>query len=113
MTEQEWLESDDPRQMVPVVSDAGRKLRLFACACCRQGLKPFVPPFVIRAVAAAEAFADGGISADALARVREVVGEAARAADHNNAANSGAWYFREILGACLSACCQSVNVAEV
>ncbi len=114
MTEQEWLTSADPREMLGPIPEREnkRKLRLFACACCRQVLNPFVPPFVIRAVTAAEAFADGEISGDALARVREVVGEAAIAADRDGA-HGGTQYFRELLGACLSACCQSVGVAEL
>jgi hypothetical protein len=92
------------------VSD--RKLRLFACACCRQVWNPFVPRVVVGAVAATEAFADGEISADALARVREIVGEATRGVGRPGAPN-GDSYFRDVLGACLSASCQSVDAAEL
>ena len=110
MTEQSWLTHTIPWEMIDFVGPgaSARKLRLFACACCRQVLNPFVPPFVLRAVTATEAFADGEISSDAQARVREVLGEAARAEGA-----SGPVYFRDVLGACLSASCQSVNVAEV
>ena len=38
MTEQEWLTGTDPAVMLPVVRGkvSYRKLRLFACACCRR-----------------------------------------------------------------------------
>ena len=39
MTEQEWLECTDPRKMLrlPILDNIGeRKLRMFACACCRR-----------------------------------------------------------------------------
>src|ERR1700736_3648164 len=37
MTEQEWLESDEPGRMLDYLrgKTSVRKLRLFACACCR------------------------------------------------------------------------------
>jgi hypothetical protein len=37
MTEAEWQTSDDPQKMLDVLREktSGRKLRLFACACCR------------------------------------------------------------------------------
>lgn len=38
MTEQKWLVCDDPARMLAFVRDrtSGRKMRLFACACCRS-----------------------------------------------------------------------------
>jgi hypothetical protein len=38
MTEQEWLECSDPEKLLRFLKGrAGeRKLRLFACACCRR-----------------------------------------------------------------------------
>ncbi len=114
MTEQEWLTSANPWNMIAFVTDGAskRKLRLFACACCRQVLNPFVPALVSRAIAAAEAFADGEISADTLARVREIVGEAARPTGHEDATNNTG-YFSDLFGGCLSACCQTEDVAEL
>jgi hypothetical protein len=72
MTEEEWLGSADPLKLLEVLGrDAdARKLRLFACACCRQVWNPFVPPLLIRAVTAAEAQADDEVSLpDLLAHV--------------------------------------------
>lgn len=59
MTEQEWLECSAPRPMVnsPLSQKSGRKLRLFACACCRRfwaELNAWQD-----AVSVAERFADG------------------------------------------------------
>ena len=113
MTEQEWLTSANPWGMIDFLGPhaSARKFRLFACACCRQVLNPFVPPLVLRVVTAAEAFADGEISADALASVREVVAGAvgpANREDHHN----GTGYLSHVLGACLSIC-SSGNAAEL
>lgn len=75
MTEQEWLASDDPAAMLrvvlhgevtwkagtpkPVVSKASdRKLRLFACACCRQVWHLLTDERSRRAVGVAEQWAD-------------------------------------------------------
>jgi hypothetical protein len=114
MTEQEWLKCARPGELLafahPRISD--RKLRLFACACCRQVWNQFVPPVVVGAVAVAEAFADGEIRADALARVREIVGESARGVGRPGSPSETS-YFLDVLGACLSASCQSVNAAEL
>jgi hypothetical protein len=41
MTEEAWLNSRDPLEMIEFVAEmvSTRKLRLFACACCRQMLQ--------------------------------------------------------------------------
>ncbi len=68
MTEAEWLACDDPMRMLAFLSGKVhlRKLRLFACACCRLvwGLMP--EDALRRAVALAEEFTEGGGSKAAL-----------------------------------------------
>jgi hypothetical protein len=76
MTEAEWLAAGNPRWVLEQVRAAGgasdRKLRLFACACCRE-------PSVFRfwdapdeaAVAAAERFAEGQADLAQLQRARQ------------------------------------------
>ena len=62
MTEDEWHLCQDPQAMLDALSDEGdeQKLRLFACACCRE---PAVWHYLSRvsrqAVAIAENFAHG------------------------------------------------------
>src|SRR5262245_31626727 len=105
MTEQEWLESASPWDMIDFLGPhaSARKFRLFACACCRRVLNPFEPPLIFRAVEAGEAFADGEISADALASVGEVVAKAMTPMNRSTAPK-GACYHNYLLGACLSIC---------
>ena len=68
MTEQEWLASADPRAMLAWLTDttagpcllaSDRKLRLFACACCRQVWDRLTDGRSRRAVLVAEQYADG------------------------------------------------------
>jgi hypothetical protein len=80
-----------------------RKLRLFTCACCRQVLNPFAPRVVERALAAAEAFADGEISAATLAEVNRAVGRAFAGATDD--ADRGTGYLMHLSDACEWACC--------
>jgi hypothetical protein len=108
MTQQEWLESSAPDLMLTYLTAAAsdRKLRLFACACCRRiwDLLPEGPSR--RAVEASERFADGEIDADDLQRnwtaVRRLVAsDEARVGGWNrltaaetearDASRSGAW----------------------
>jgi hypothetical protein len=63
MTESQWRTGTDPAPLLDLLQDASpRKLRLFACACCRA-IWPLLPGEVERAtVAAAERYADGLIT---------------------------------------------------
>lgn len=114
MTETDWFAATDPREMIAFAQHltSRRKLRLFACACCRQALNPFVPAMVSRALTATEAFADGKIGSAPLEGVREVVARTSRAVDRDGGL-CGSRYFSDVLGACLSACCQFVDAAEL
>jgi hypothetical protein len=72
VTEAEWLAATDPQAMLPFVRGkvGDRKLRLFACACCRaiwQHLFEDSRP----AIEVAERFADGEVDRSALARCRD------------------------------------------
>jgi hypothetical protein len=71
MTEAEWLESGDPAAMLRFVSGrlSDRKLRLFACACCRRFWHLLSCPLARPAVEAAESYADGVLSYRQLADV--------------------------------------------
>src|SRR5262245_9712586 len=67
MTEWEWQACGDPERMLahlqgrkrPALSD--RKLRLFACACCRRVWPLLIDPRSRRAVEVAEQFAEGRV----------------------------------------------------
>src|SRR5215216_2718109 len=69
MTEADWLACDDPARMLRALqSNAARrvkakvrerKLRLFACACCRQVWGRFTRATSRHAVEVAERFAEG------------------------------------------------------
>jgi hypothetical protein len=69
MTEAEWLESTDPRPMLAWVAGtvSERKLRLFACACCRR-VWPSLAKNDKRAVETAERYSDGLIGLEELER---------------------------------------------
>src|SRR5262245_3085109 len=66
MTEAEWLECADPQQMLPFlrVTQSDRKMRLFACACCRRIWGLYEADCSRSAIEAAERFADGLISGE-------------------------------------------------
>ncbi|MDB5310760.1 MAG: hypothetical protein JWO38_4962 [Gemmataceae bacterium] len=75
MTETEWLNCDDPQAMLAYLPDgiSGRKLRLFACACCRRVWHLLPDERSRRAVELAEKHADGKVSP---ARLRAMLEEA-------------------------------------
>jgi hypothetical protein len=78
VTEAQWRRCADPVPMFPVLSGltTGRKLRLFAAACCRRIAHVLPDERILRALDAAERLADGTIDpsewADAEARAKEV-----------------------------------------
>jgi hypothetical protein len=61
VNEGEWLACDDPEAMLKFLGGKPtlRKLRLFACACCRRVWGSLTDPRSRQAIAVAERFADG------------------------------------------------------
>src|SRR3990170_4699962 len=61
MTEEEWLACDDPGMMLDVLQGKAshRKLRLFACDCCRRMWRLLGDQRTRRAIEVSEDFADG------------------------------------------------------
>jgi hypothetical protein len=62
MTDEQWLAATDPKPMLEALQATDRKLRLFACACCRR-VWHLMPPDGYQewrtAVEKAEEYADG------------------------------------------------------
>jgi hypothetical protein len=76
MTEADWLAATDPRPMLEFLRDRGkaseRKLRLFACACCRRVWHRLPDGRTRGAVEVSERYADGAAREDDLdAAMRE------------------------------------------
>jgi hypothetical protein len=82
MTKQEWMACTDPAPMLGFlrgkVSD--RKLRLFACACCRNIWHLLTDHHGRAAVEGAECYADGQLTPGKFARLRALAHEAFLAA---------------------------------
>jgi hypothetical protein len=69
MTEAEWLAATEPYGMLDFLRPKAsvRKLRLFACGCCRQGVWPLLGDARSReAIEVAERFAEGAANRTAL-----------------------------------------------
>jgi hypothetical protein len=70
MTETEWPTSADPQAMLSFLRGkaSDRKLRLFACACCRRIWHLLTHPASVADVEISERYADGLIDAEELKR---------------------------------------------
>jgi hypothetical protein len=88
VTEAEWLAETDPEQLLghlggerSVARHVGgrRKLRLFACACCRRAWHHLADQRSRDALVALEAGAGDAADTDALRAARQAAGEAERA----------------------------------
>jgi hypothetical protein len=66
--EQEWLSATDPRAMLEFLGGraSARKLRLFACACCRQFWHLLKSKSSRRAVDTVERYAEGSVGKEEL-----------------------------------------------
>jgi len=79
MTEQEWLTCTDPRPMLDFLKDnaSDRKLRLFACACCRRIWHLLSDKRSRKAVKFSEQYADGLVTEAELRRAGHAAWQAA------------------------------------
>lgn len=79
MTEQEWLACTDPRLMLEFLKGkvSERKVRLYACACCRRIWHLLSSPEHKNAVELAERFADGQATREEMGVASEAAAEAA------------------------------------
>ena len=91
MTESDWLSATDLAPMLEFLRDSAsdRKLRLFACGCCRRVTHRMPDPRSRHAVEVTERFADGLATADELAAAHRAADAAAADADAGRRMDSG------------------------
>jgi hypothetical protein len=96
MTENEWLACNNPAKLLEFLRGKAseRKLRLFACACCRRIQNLLSDKYSRKALTIAERYAEAEVSAD---KLRFAWGDARRAAgvayreDRETAEASAMW----------------------
>jgi hypothetical protein len=73
MDETTWLTCENPEPMLAYLEGkcSNRKLRLFACACCRAIGELITDPLCCQAVESAESHADGNLSAEEMDAIHE------------------------------------------
>lgn len=93
MTEQDWMTCTDPWSMSAFLNDKAspRKLRLFACACCRMLPYSSKDDRFQQALGASERYADGQTTKAALKRARQGVRAARFALPANDPKVHGKW----------------------
>ena len=94
MTEREWVACEDPMPMLAALRGraSARKLRLFACGCCRTVVWHLLDERSREAVAVAERFADGRATASELGAARQRATEAlVEAGGHGTKAGAAAF----------------------
>jgi hypothetical protein len=89
MTEAEWLSGNDPRPMLKFLRGraSDRKVRLFACACCRHVWDRTSAPGK-RAVEASEDFADGTAAPE---KMEQALWKAVQKAGYGCAVMAACW----------------------
>jgi hypothetical protein len=93
ITEAHWRALTDPKEMLDHLTgkSRNRKLRLFACACCRRVWHLIQDERSRAAVVAAERFADGEIDADTLTAAMRDAHKAAENRGLESAPGRAAW----------------------
>ena len=93
MTEQEWLACAHPWKILKLLrrKTSDRKVRLFACACCRRAWSQIRPSLGQKAVEVAEQYADGAVDAGVLAATRAAAIEMGRGVSWGPAFVAACW----------------------
>jgi hypothetical protein len=95
MTEAEWLACNSALHMIWHLRSSGkevkRKLRLFACGCCRRGWRFLCDKRSREAVEVSERYAEGAVATEALLPAQVAAEAAARAAESRFKSTNRGW----------------------
>ena len=95
MTQSKWLKASDPQPMLEFLGEraSDRKLRLFACACCRRSWHIAKMPRLQQALALLEAFIEGAAKDSDRGRAHKLGGQVleSRASDGQQCLGAEVW----------------------